>query len=68
MRRKQRLRVLLKILISLFIIFSAAALLLAGIRKSRIEARERQAAMEALKNAPTKAQPYSAKQRSMYMI
>ena len=54
MRRKQRLRVLLKILISLFIIFSAAALLLAGIRKSRIEARERQAAMEALKNAPTK--------------
>ena len=54
MRRKQRLRVLLKILISLFIIFSAAALLLAGIRKSRIEARERQVAMEALKNAPTK--------------
>lgn len=52
MRRKQRLKVLLIILISLFIMFGAAALLLAGIRKTRIEAQERQAAMEALKNAP----------------
>ena len=36
MRKKQRLKILLKILISLFIIFGAAAILLAGIRKTRI--------------------------------
>lgn len=55
MRRKQKLKILLKILISLFIIFSAAALLLAGIRKTRIEAREKQEAMEALRSVPTVA-------------
>ena len=55
MRKKQRLKILLKILISLFIIFGAAAILLAGIRKTRIEARQKQEAMEALKNVPTAA-------------
>ena len=55
MRKKQRLKILQKILISLFIIFGAAAILLAGIRKTRIEARQKQEAMEALKNVPTVA-------------
>lgn len=55
MRRKQRLKILLKILISLFIILGAAAILLAGIRKTRTEERQKQEAMEALKNAPTPA-------------
>ena len=41
MRRKNRLKVLLVILVSIFIMFSAAALLLAGFQKSEREAQKK---------------------------
>lgn len=50
MRRKNRLKVLLVILISLFIIFGAAALFLASIRKNEQKALEKAEAMAALDN------------------
>lgn len=55
MRRKNRLKVLLVILISIFIMFSAAALLLAGFQKSEREAQKKKEAMAALENLPTAA-------------
>ena len=55
MRRKNRLKVLLVILISIFIMFSAAALLLAGFRKSGREAQKKKEAMAALESLPTVA-------------
>lgn len=55
MRRKNRLKVLLVILISLFIIFGAAALLLAAMRKSEQDALEKAEAMAALESVPTAA-------------
>lgn len=48
MRRKNRLKVLLVILVSIFIMFSAAALLLAGFQKSEREAQKKKEAMAAL--------------------
>ena len=44
MRRKNRLKVLLVILVSIFIMFSAAALLLAGFQKSEREAQKKKEA------------------------
>ena len=55
MRRKNRLKVLLVILISLFIMFGAAALLLAGFQRSEREAQKKKEAMAALENLPTAA-------------
>ena len=55
MRRKNRLRVLLVILVSIFIMFSAAALLLAGFQKSEREAQKKKEAMAALESLPTAA-------------
>lgn len=55
MRRKNRLKVLLVILISIFIMFSAAALLLAGFQKSEREAQKKKEAMAALESLPTVA-------------
>ena len=53
MRRKNRLKVLLVILVSIFIMFSAAALLLAGFQKSEREAQKKKEAMAALESLPT---------------
>ena len=50
MRRKNRLKVLLVILVSIFIMFSAAALLLAGFQKSEREAQKKKEAMAALES------------------
>lgn len=55
MRRKNRLKVLLVILISIFIMFSAAALLLASFQKSEREAQQKREALAALENVPTVA-------------
>ena len=55
MRRKNRLRVLLVILVSIFNMFSAAALLLAGFQKSEREAQKKKEAMAALESLPTAA-------------
>ena len=55
MRRKNRLKVLLVILVSIFIMFSAAALLLAGFQKSEREAQKKKEAMAALESLPTAA-------------
>ena len=55
MRRKSRLKVLLVILVSIFIMFSAAALLLAGFQKSEREAQKKKEAMAALESLPTAA-------------
>ena len=55
MRRKNRLKVLLVILVSIFIMFSAAALLLAGFQKSEREAHKKKEAMAALESLPTAA-------------
>lgn len=55
MRRKNRLKVLLVILVSLFIMFGAAALLLAGFQRSEREAQKKKEAMAALENLPTAA-------------
>ena len=55
MRRKNRLKVLLVILISIFIMFSAAALLLAGFQRSEREAQKKKEAMATLENLPTAA-------------
>ena len=52
MRRKNRLKVLLVILVSLFIMFSAAALLLAGFQRSEREAQRKKEALAALENLP----------------
>ena len=51
MRRKNRLKVLLVILVSIFIMFSAAALLLAGFQKSEREAQKKKEAMAALESS-----------------
>ena len=53
MRRKNRLKVLLVILVSIFIMFSAAALLLAGFQKSEREAQKKKEAMAALESLPS---------------
>lgn len=55
MRRRNRLKALLVILISLFIIFGTAAILLAGYHKSEQEALQKKAALDALGNVPTAA-------------
>lgn len=55
MRRKNRLKVLLIILISIFIMFGAAALLLAGFQRSEREAQKKREAMAAIENLPTVA-------------
>ena len=54
MRRKNRLKILLIILISIFIMFAAAALLLASFQKSAREAQQKKEAIEnAAKLTPT---------------
>ena len=53
MRRKNRLKVLLVILVSIFIMLSAATLLLASFQKSEREAQKKKEAMAALKSLPT---------------
>ena len=52
-KRDEILKVLLCVLIAVFVIVSAAALLLVGFRSSAIKEQKKQAAMEALKNRPT---------------
>lgn len=53
MRRREILKILLSVLVAVFIMVSAAALLLAGFRKSEQEQQEKQAALSALQNVPT---------------
>lgn len=53
MRRKHRLRLLLVILISVFIIFSAAVILLFSLRQSEKRAQQKQEALAALETIPT---------------
>ena len=54
MRRKNRLKMLLIILISIFIMFAAAALLLASFQRSAREAKQKKEAIEnAAKLTPT---------------
>lgn len=56
MRRKREiLKILLSVLIAVFIMVSAAALLLVGFRRSAIKEQKKQKAMEALENRPTAA-------------
>ena len=56
MRRKREiLKVLLSVLIAIFIMLSAAALLLVGFRTSARKEQKKQQAMEALENRPTAA-------------
>lgn len=61
MRRKREiLKVLLSVLIAIFIMLSAAALLLVGFRTSARKEQKKQQAMEALENRPTKAPTVAA--------
>ena len=53
MRRKNRLKVLLVILVSIFIMFSAAVILMIGWRKSEQKELAKREAYEAIKNQPT---------------
>ncbi|HIY02953.1 MAG TPA: YARHG domain-containing protein [Candidatus Blautia faecipullorum] len=55
MRRKEILKILLSVLIAIFIMVGAAALLLAGFRRSAEEEQKKQDAMSALENVPTVA-------------
>lgn len=56
MRRKREiLKILLSVLIAVFIMVSAAALLLVGFRSTALKEQKKQAAMEALENRPTAA-------------
>ena len=52
-KRDEILKILLSVLIAVFVIVSAAALLLVGFRSSALKEQKKQAAMEALKNRPT---------------
>lgn len=52
-KRDETLKILLSVLIAVFVIVSAAALLLVGFRSSALKEQKKQAAMEALKNRPT---------------
>ena len=52
-RKKERLKLLLTVLIALFLMFGAAAFLLASFRKSEKEYQDKQAALSALDNVPT---------------
>lgn len=55
MRRREILKILLSVLVAIFIMVGAAALLLAGFRRSAEKEQEKQAALAALENVPTVA-------------
>ena len=57
MRRKNRLKMLLIILISIFIMFAAAALLLASFQRSAREAKQKKEAIENAAKLTTTAEP-----------
>lgn len=55
MRRREILKILLSVLVAIFIMVGAAALLLFGFRRSAEEEQEKQEALSALENVPTVA-------------
>lgn len=54
-RKREMMKILLSVLIAVFIMLSAAALLLIGFRTSALKEQKKQEAMDALKNMPTPA-------------